>query len=147
MPTLRSFFACSVSTGGLVYVAGGHDRNTNPLRTAEAYDVKHDKWEILPPMSQERGRCQGVGLDGKFTVISGYSTETPGRLENSAEIFDPDKHIWNRVENLLSIGGCPRSCLAAWGHLYCFHNKQVMRYNGEENSWDVVAFQIGRAHV
>eukprot|EP00253_Pinus_taeda_P031635 PITA_31635 len=140
MPTLRSFFACSVSPGGLVYVAGGHDSNTNPLRTAEAYDVKHDKWEILPPMSQERGRCQGVCLDGKFTVISGHSRESPGGLDKSAEVFDPDKHIWNKVENMLSMGGCPRSCLATWGHLCCFHNKQVMRYNGNENFWEVMAF-------
>jgi N-acetylneuraminic acid mutarotase len=139
MPRVRSFFACSISPDGLIYVAGGHGDNKSALRAAEAYDVKHDRWEILAPMSQERDRCHGVFLDGKFTVISGYATESQGRFERSAEVFDPSTGVWSRVENMWSIGGCPRSCVAALGHLYFFHNQHVMRYNGKENVWEVVA--------
>jgi len=138
MARVRSFFACAVSPNGLIYVSGGHDNSKNALRTAEAYDVKHDKWEALPPMNQERYRCHGVFLDGKFTVISGYSTESQGRFEKSGEVFDHSTGIWSRVENIWSIGECPRSCLVALGHLYFFRNQKVMRYNGKENVWEVV---------
>jgi N-acetylneuraminic acid mutarotase len=138
MPRVRSFFACSVSPDGLIYVAGGHDENKNALWAAEDYDVEEDKWEILPPMSQERDECQGVFMDGKFTVISGYTTESQGRFERSAEVFDPSTGVWSRVENMWSIGGCPRACVAALGHLYFFHNKQVLSYNSKENVWEVV---------
>jgi len=139
MPTVRSFFACSVSPDGLIYVAGGHDNNKNALRAAEVYNVEKDKWENLPPMSQERDECQGVFMDGKFTVISGYATESQGRFERSAEVFDPTTGVWSRVENMWSIEGCPRSCVADSGQLYFFHNQQVMSYNSKENVWEVVA--------
>jgi len=139
MPTVRSFFACSVSPDGFIYVAGGQDDKKSALRTADAYDIKHDKWEALPPMSQERDRCHGVLLDGKFTVISGYATESQGRFEKSAEEFDPNTGVWRRVEKMWSIGGSPKSCLAALGHLYFFQNQQVMRYNRKQNFWEVVA--------
>lgn len=139
MPTVRSFFACSVSTDGLIYVAGGQDDNKNALRTAETYDVRHDKWEFLPPMSQEQDRCHGVFLDGKFTVICGYATEAQGRFEKSTEVFDPSTGVWSRLENMWSFGGSPRSCLAAFGHLYFFHNQRVLRYNCKENVWESVA--------
>lgn len=139
MPTIRSFFASSVSPDGLIYVAGGQDNKKSALRTADAYDVKDDKWEVLPPMSQERDRCHGVFMDGKFSVISGYATESEGRFEKSAEEFDPKSGVWNKVENMWSIGGSPRSCLAVLGHLYFFHNQQVTRYNCKDNFSEVVA--------
>lgn len=139
MPRVRSFFACSVSPNGLIYVAGGHDDNKNALRVAEAYDVEEDKWEILPPMSQERDECQGVFMDGKFTVISGYATESQGRFEKSAEVYDPSTGLWSKLANMWSTGGCPRSCVMAFGRLYFFHKQQVMSYNSKENVWEVVA--------
>lgn len=139
MPTVRSFFASSVSPDGLIYVAGGQDDNKSALRTAAAYDVKHDKWEVLPPMAQERGRCHGVFLDGKFTVISGYATESQGRSEKSAEVFDPISGVWSRVANTWSTDGGPQSCLTALGGLYFFQNQQLIRYNAKENSGELVA--------
>lgn len=139
MPTVRSFFACSVSPDGFIYVAGGQSDNKSALRTAETYHVRDDKWEVLSPMSQERDRCHGEFLDGKFTVISGYSTESQGRFEKSAEVFDHSTGIWSRVERMWSFGVCPRSCIAALGRLYFFHNQQLMRYNGKETVWEVVA--------
>jgi N-acetylneuraminic acid mutarotase len=123
MPRVRSFFAYSVSPDGLIYVAGGHDDDKNALRAAEAYDVEEDRWEILPPMSQERDECQGVFIDGKFTVISGYATESQGRFEKSAEVYDPSTGFWSKLANMWSTGGCPRSCVAAFGHLYFFHKQ------------------------
>lgn len=139
MSRVRSFFACSVSPTGLIYVSGRHDSHRNALRAAEAYDVKQDKWVGLPPMNEERDRCRGVFLDGKFTVISGYSTELHGRIQKSGEVFDHDAGVWSTLDNMWNIGGCPRSCLVAWGSLSSFHNQQVIRYNGKENVWEVAA--------
>ena len=138
MPTARSFFACSVSPDGLIYVAGGKDHNNRAFRAAEVYDVEEDKWKILPPMSQARIECQGVFMDGKFIVISGYYGWID-RFSRSAEVFDTGEGVWSRVENMWSIGGCPKSCIPASGHLFCFQNLQVMSYNNEENVWEVVA--------
>lgn len=109
--------------------------------------MEEDKWEILPPMSQERDECQGVFMDGKFTVISGYATESQGRFDRSAEVYDPSRGVWNRVENMWSIGGCPRSCVAAFGNLYFFHRQQVMSYNSKENVWEVVASLPGDMNI
>uniref|UniRef100_A0A0C9RXD3 TSA: Wollemia nobilis Ref_Wollemi_Transcript_6185_1785 transcribed RNA sequence n=1 Tax=Wollemia nobilis TaxID=56998 RepID=A0A0C9RXD3_9CONI len=138
MPTLRSFFACSVSPDGRVCVAGGHDDCKNALRASEAYNVEEDQWEILPPMSQERDECQGVYLDAKFYVISGYTTESQGRFERSAEVFDPSTGSWSRLENMWSVGGCPRACVVCRGNLYFFQKQGVMQYNSKENIWGVV---------
>ena len=66
-------------------------------------------------------------------------TESQGRFERSAEVFDPSTGVWSTVENMWSIGGCPRSCIAALGYLYFFHNRHVMRYNSKENIWEAVA--------
>ena len=111
-------------------VAGGKDHNNRAFRAAEVYDVEEDKWKILPPMSQARIECQGVFMDGKFIVISGYYGWID-RFSRSAEVFDTGEGVWSRVENMWSIGGCPKSCIPASGHLFCFQNLQVMSYNSE----------------
>ena len=102
-------------------VAGGKDHNNRAFRAAEVYDVEEDKWKILPPMSQARIECQGVFMDGKFIVISGYYGWID-RFSRSAEVFDTGEGVWSRVENMWSIGGCPKSCIPASGHLFCFQN-------------------------
>jgi hypothetical protein len=89
MPTLRFSFACSVdSSTGLVYVAGGTNKDSRPLAAAEAYNVEEDKWEILPPMIQPHGRrgCHGVFMEGKFMVLNEtevqkFSSRVRGRGE------------------------------------------------------------------
>ena len=72
----RYHFAWSVSPStGLIYVAGGLDVDNNRLRDAEVYDVNEHKWEILPPMLQERGhRRSGVFIGEEFIVLGGGVT-------------------------------------------------------------------------
>uniref|UniRef100_A0A0E0EL45 Uncharacterized protein n=1 Tax=Oryza meridionalis TaxID=40149 RepID=A0A0E0EL45_9ORYZ len=38
MPNSRGFFGC-ISSDGVVYVADGHDKTKNALRSAYAYDI------------------------------------------------------------------------------------------------------------
>jgi hypothetical protein len=131
MPTTRSYFACSVSSSkGLIYVAGGRDEHGNTLATAEAYDVEADKWEILPPMTQNRERSQGVFMDGKFMVISGTNEDFDPRVERSAEVFDAKTGSWNTLEDMwrspMSIYLCP-GFVSTCGNLYVFDRKQTMK--------------------
>ncbi|GLJ04657.1 hypothetical protein SUGI_0000760 [Cryptomeria japonica] len=135
MPTLQSFCACSVSPQGLIYVAGGHDQNKNALRRAAAYNVEKDKWEVLPDMQSERDECHGAFLQGKFYVISGYETQSQGRFERSAQVFDPETRLWSTLENMFKFGGSAHACVAAFGNLYFFEKDGVMEYDCEGNEW------------
>lgn len=110
MPSKRSFFA-SAAIDGRVFIAGGHDENKNALKSACAYDVREDEWTELTPMSQERDECEGVIIGSELWVVSGYCTESQGRFEKSAEVFEPEKNQWRRVEDAWGLGQCPRSCI------------------------------------
>ena len=109
----RSFFGCAAAkSGGMVYVAGGHDGEKNALKSAWAYDVAKDEWAPLPDMARERDECKGVFHRGKFHVIGGYCTEMQGRFGRSAEAFDFASWQWDAVEeNFLEASTCPRTCV------------------------------------
>ncbi|XP_077225531.1 F-box/kelch-repeat protein At1g15670-like [Tasmannia lanceolata] len=109
----RSFFACASGSDRRVFVAGGHDEGKNALKTALAYDVARNEWASLPDMERERDECKGVFHRGRFHVIGGYSTDTQGEFEKSAEGFDVATWKWGPVEeDMLDAGTCPRSCVA-----------------------------------
>ncbi|CAA7050559.1 unnamed protein product [Microthlaspi erraticum] len=98
----RSFFACASIGSTKVYVAGGHDDQKNALRSAEVYDVEKDEWSMIPPMTEGRDECQGfaVGTDLGFCVLSGYGTESQGRFQSDAEIYDPATNSWSKMEDI-----------------------------------------------
>ena len=76
MPTLRFDFSCSLSSStGLIYVAGESD-NQNELLATETYNVEENTWEILSPMIQPIGECDGVFLEDKFIVFNRYNSES-----------------------------------------------------------------------
>lgn len=83
--------ACSVSAEGLVYVAGGMDRNDNAVRGAAVYNVEKDEWKLLPHMNQKWDHCFGTFIDGKFTVIDGHSAPWVKRSKANAEVYDLEK--------------------------------------------------------
>ncbi|GLJ06604.1 hypothetical protein SUGI_0042860 [Cryptomeria japonica] len=139
MPTVRSLFSCSCSSSSLIYVTGGHDDDKKALRSAEVYDVEHDRWDVLPDMKEERDECASVFIDEKLFVMSGYTTETQGRFEGSAQVFDPNTRIWNRVEDMWTLPQRSlRLCVFAFGRLYSFTTRHVMQYDVVKNQWVVV---------
>ncbi|KAL5729389.1 hypothetical protein ACHQM5_002355 [Ranunculus cassubicifolius] len=108
----RSFFGCASDSNRTVYIAGGHDDEKNALRSALKYDVIDDKWVPLPDMANQRDECKGIFHDRKFQVIGGYCTESQGKFERHAEVFDVDTWKWCHVESdLLTTGMCPRNCV------------------------------------
>jgi hypothetical protein len=52
---------------GVSTLRGRDDQNAS-LAT-EAYNVEENKWEILPPMSQQLGSCHVVFLRENFIVV------------------------------------------------------------------------------
>jgi hypothetical protein len=99
MPSTRSSFACG-ALNNHVFVAGGHDNKKSGLATAEVYSVEKNEWRTLPRMSQERDESTGVALNGKFYVISGYSTHSQGQFVKSSDVYDPEKNSWTRIEGM-----------------------------------------------
>lgn len=102
MPSTRSSFACGVLNDRYVFVAGGHDNRKSALATAEVYDLEKDEWRTLPRMSEERDESIAVNLNGKLYVISGYSTEAQGQFVKSADVYEPEKNSWTRIEDMWS---------------------------------------------
>lgn len=143
MPSDRSFFAC-VALEGYVVVAGGHDTTKSALATAEVYSVEKDEWKTLPKMSEERDECTGVTLDGKIYVISGYSTESQGQFVKSADIYDPVRRTWTRIENMLAMATDSSTTSGIFtvlsGTLYTLQDhKTLLSYSTTKNSWSSVA--------
>ncbi|XP_074275962.1 F-box/kelch-repeat protein At1g80440-like [Silene latifolia] len=94
----RSFFGCATSDDDrMVIVAGGHDEDKNALKSAMMYDVDKDEWTLLPDMARERDECKAIFHCGKFHVISGYSTDTQGCFERTAEVFDTSTWQWGPI--------------------------------------------------
>ncbi|OWM66135.1 F-box/kelch-repeat protein At1g15670-like [Punica granatum] len=122
----RFFFGCASEGDRFVFVAGGHDKQKNSLRSAMAYDVHMDRWVQMPDMARERDECRGAFRGGKFLVISGYGTEAQGKFDRSVEAFDAAMWSWDPVEeNVLEADTAPRACVDGQGDdaLYTCRNR------------------------
>ncbi|XP_028117412.1 F-box/kelch-repeat protein At1g15670-like [Camellia sinensis] len=134
----RLFFGSASDFDRMVYVAGGHDKKKNALKSALSYDVAKDEWIKLLDMKKERGECKGVFFDGKFHVISGYPTEMQGRFESDIKVFDITWQ-WDWIENdFLEDAICPRTCVHSGDSgLYMCHEGNVM--TRMDTTWRVLA--------
>lgn len=66
---------------------------------------------VLTLMLNPFNLCKGVIIGSELWVVSGYCTESQGRFGKSAEVFEPEKNQWRRVEDAWVPGQCPRSCI------------------------------------
>ncbi|GFZ04139.1 Galactose oxidase/kelch repeat superfamily protein [Actinidia rufa] len=135
----RSFFACASDLDRTVYVAGGHDKEKNALRSAMAYDVANDEWVHLPDMAMDRDECKGVFHGGKFHVIGGYNTEMQGQFGTSAEAFSIATWKWDLVnDDFLDTAACSSTCSDGGdGRLYMCRANEVVVLQG--TTWKTVA--------
>ncbi|MBA0871158.1 hypothetical protein Goshw_021935 [Gossypium schwendimanii] len=135
----RSMFGCASGHGPMVYVAGGHDEEKNALKSALAYDVVRDEWTPLPDMSRERDEVKGVFSRGKFHAVGGYCTETQGRFERSAEVFDVETWRWDHVrEDFLEASTCPSTCTPGDDmDMYMIYEGNVVA--SKDAKWQVIA--------
>ncbi|XP_047307250.1 F-box/kelch-repeat protein At1g80440-like [Impatiens glandulifera] len=136
----RLFFAVASDSERMIYVAGGHDEEKNALKSALAYDVANDKWEMLPDMAREREEGKGIFLRGKFQVIGGYITNKQGEFESDSESFDVATQKWDSVrKDFLESASCPSNCVVDGGDdndmVYMCKNGEVTCLEG--SSWVV----------
>ncbi|CAK9198931.1 unnamed protein product [Sphagnum troendelagicum] len=160
IPSTRSSFACGVLNDRYVFVAGGHDNRKSALATAEVYDLEKDEWRNLPRMSEERDESIAVNLNGKLYVISGYSTEVQGQFLKSADVYEPEKNSWTRIEDMwsrpssmqqrqqqqqqaedhdLSSSSAGRVFTVLSGTLYSLDHNTLFSYSATNNTWSSVA--------
>ncbi|PSS07456.1 F-box/kelch-repeat protein [Actinidia chinensis var. chinensis] len=134
----RSFFACASDLDRTVYIAGGHDKEKNALRSAMAYDVANDEWVQLPDMAMDRDECKGVFHGGKFHVIGGYNTEMQGQFGTSAEAFGIATWKWDLVnDDFLDTATCSSICSDGGdGRLYMCRANEVVVLQG--TTWKIV---------
>ncbi|CAN6380956.1 unnamed protein product [Urochloa humidicola] len=134
MRSPRSFFACA-EAGGKIYVAGGHDKHKNALKTAEAYDAVADAWDPLPDMSEERDECDGMATvaGDRFLAVSGYRTARQGGFERDAEWFDPAARAWRRLERVRAPPSAAH--VVVKGKVWCIEGNAVMEWIGMRRGW------------
>ncbi|KAG8090906.1 hypothetical protein GUJ93_ZPchr0011g28852 [Zizania palustris] len=134
MRSARSFFACAAA-GGKIYVAGGHDKHKNALKTAEAYDAVADAWDPLPDMSEERDECDGMATvaGDRFLAVSGYRTARQGGFERDAEWFDPATRAWRRLDRVRAPPSAAH--VVVRGRVWCIEGAAVMEWLGEHHGW------------
>ncbi|THG03941.1 hypothetical protein TEA_008816 [Camellia sinensis var. sinensis] len=66
----RLFFGSASDFDRMVYVAGGHDKKKNALKSALSYDVAKDEWIKLLDMKKERDGCRGEMIESsKYRVL------------------------------------------------------------------------------
>ncbi|KAK3118663.1 hypothetical protein QOZ80_9BG0703550 [Eleusine coracana subsp. coracana] len=134
MRSARSFFACA-EAGGKIYVAGGHDKHKNALKTAEAYDPVADAWDPLPDMSEERDECDGMATvaGDRFLAVSGYRTARQGGFERDAEWFDPASREWRRLERVRAPPSAAH--VVVKGKVWCIEGEAMMEWMGMRKGW------------
>ncbi|NP_001309040.1 F-box/kelch-repeat protein At2g44130-like [Zea mays] len=134
MRSARSFFACA-EAGGKIYVAGGHDKHKNALKTAEAYDAGADAWDPLPDMSEERDECDGMATvaGDRFLAVSGYRTARQGGFERDAEWFDPAARAWRRLDRVRAPPSAAH--VVVRGRVWCIEGNAVMEWMGTRRGW------------
>ncbi|GLJ34883.1 hypothetical protein SUGI_0702260 [Cryptomeria japonica] len=127
-PRAEAGFAFCASPEGSIYMAGGNAKyDDDPeLRDAAVYKVDEDKWELLPQMPQEIGRCKGFFIEGMFYVI--------GTSNNRCQRFDPNTRIWTTLINM-SLPDSWSDILYAFGRLIAFGRNGIEQYEWEGNVW------------
>jgi N-acetylneuraminic acid mutarotase len=108
MPSTRYRFAAGCIADTDIIVAGGFDSVANsdaasPLTTNSviSYNIKSDKWTVLPALPTPRADVTGSVIDGKFYVVGGYEKDYAVSTKN--EVYADGK--WSAKKDLPSPRG------------------------------------------
>ncbi|XP_010264703.1 PREDICTED: F-box/kelch-repeat protein At5g60570-like [Nelumbo nucifera] len=137
----RCLFGSS-SSGSIAIVAGGSDKNGTVLKSAELYDSKLGRWELLPNMNSPRKLCSGFFMDGKFYVIGGISS--PNVSLTCGEEYNLQTRKWRKIEgmypNVNNASQAPPLVAVVDNQLYAVEHStnMVKKYDKEKNTWSVL---------
>jgi N-acetylneuraminic acid mutarotase len=105
MPSLqqRRNVAFAVVVHKKLYVCSGCN-GAETLKTMECFNPELNVWELVPPMEQKRHGAAAAAANGQLFVCGGGdSADTPGRLLDSAELYDPRKRDWTAATPMANI--------------------------------------------
>ena len=88
-----------VAAGGYFYALAGRDlAGPGNYRTAERYDPRRRRWELLPPMRKARGGIASARLSGGRVVV--FGGEESGGTIGEVELFDPRSRSWSSLPSM-----------------------------------------------
>nr|DAD27979.1 TPA_asm: hypothetical protein HUJ06_029447 [Nelumbo nucifera] len=123
-------------------LAVGSDKNGTVLKSAELYDSKLGRWELLPNMNSPRKLCSGFFMDGKFYVIGGISS--PNVSLTCGEEYNLQTRKWRKIEgmypNVNNASQAPPLVAVVDNQLYAVEHStnMVKKYDKEKNTWSVL---------
>jgi len=82
----------------VVYVVGGADQKDQALSSVEGYDIDHDRYVAVPPMTTVRCRPAVAAWGGRLFVFGGHDKSNGNKHLNSVEVYDPDRREWTTIE-------------------------------------------------
>jgi N-acetylneuraminic acid mutarotase len=87
------------SSGGKVYLAGGHDHDNRAVDTFWQYDPDSGDWSDLPSLPQgPRGALGLAWLNGNIYAVGGSAGDLSGPATADLVCFDPENENWSELE-------------------------------------------------
>jgi hypothetical protein len=83
------FYHCVAVLGDVLYVMGGLDEYIFPLKTAERYDAKADRWSTIADMNVWRNAASATALNGNMTIMKqeGIRTKCVAKCVHNVEVM------------------------------------------------------------
>jgi kelch-like protein 10 len=136
------YLHCVAVLGDVLYVMGGADDDNSPLKTAERYDLKTDRWSPIADMNVEREDASAAALNGKIYVVGGWCY---GYRLRSAEVYDPRTNRWTLISDM-RIGHMSLSCISFHGCVYAIggetnrytYTSSGEKYDPETDTWSPI---------
>ncbi len=135
---------------GKVLVVGGWNGSSTPVyASVEVYDPSSDSWSYSDSLAEGRRLHTATPLlDGKVLVVGGRTTELPGAVRASAEIYDPAGGTWSTTGSL----NTPRENHSATlledgrvlvvGGYYMSHLESAEVFDPVSGTWSVIPSPI-----
>uniref|UniRef100_A0A1A9V6G7 Kelch-like protein diablo n=1 Tax=Glossina austeni TaxID=7395 RepID=A0A1A9V6G7_GLOAU len=97
MSSLANYRKCSdvVAHGKYLYCLGGLNHNNQTESSGERFEVRHNKWQPMPPMFIARHSHSLVEIDGVIYILGG---ENNNLATTKVERYDINHNEWSTME-------------------------------------------------
>ncbi|KAL5015932.1 hypothetical protein ScPMuIL_005521 [Solemya velum] len=136
---------------GVLYAVGGHNANSEPLKTAEFYNPDTNKWRYIASMSEAKIGTSAVGHKGLLYVTGGFfESGEDKRVLATVECYDPRTNVW-ASKTPLPVPSCHANLVVANNDIYHIGGatiadgntsitslNSVLRFCEEQEQWEQV---------